>query len=159
MSEHSHLQYGDIDPVALDTELGMERYRGGGDLDPKLVLLVKIRASELNGCSYCRAMHAEQALALGEQPRRVEMVADWADAPDIYSVREQAALTFTESLTTRGESAVPKEVWRDASLAFDEREVVDLLIVISSINGWNLLKSSTQTPTNLPIPVVCEPTS
>ena len=146
MSEHSHLQYGDIDPVALDNELGMERYRDGGALDPRLVLLVKVRTAELNGCSYCRAMYVEQAVTLGESTRRLDVLQTWLEAPGFYSAREQAALAFVESLHTHGECSVPEPVWHEASFAFDEREIVDLLIIISSINGWSLLESSTHIP-------------
>ncbi|PRZ44157.1 AhpD family alkylhydroperoxidase [Antricoccus suffuscus] len=159
MSKHSHLQYGDIDPIALDNELGMERYLDEGALDPRLVLLVKVRTAELNGCSYCRAMYADQALAMGESPGRLDVLQTWADSPGFFSAREQAALAFAESLHAHGECSVPKPVWHDASLAFEEREVVDLLIVISSINGWSLLESSTHHPTENPPASVCESTA
>ena len=159
MSEHSHLRYGDIDPVALDTELGMERYGGGGDLDPKLIQLVKVRAAELNGCSYCRAMHSAHARGLGEQQGRLDHITNWASTPSLYSAREQAALTFTESLSAHGSGTVPEDVWREAALAFEEREIVDLLILVSSINGWSALRSSTTTPTDNSSLDTCEAAS
>lgn len=160
MNEHSHLQYGDIDPIALDNELGMERYRDGGDLDPRLVLLVKVRTAELNGCSHCRVMYADQAVAFGENQRRLDVLTTWADLSDHYSERERAALQFAESVAAIGDCVVPKPVWQEAAFVFDEREIVDLLIIISSINGWSLLESSTHIPADNPsASCVCEPTS
>ena len=143
MSGDQHLSFGDVDPTALETELGMERYVQIRDLEPQLVRLVQIRASQINGCDYCRDMHITEAVIRGEDQRRLDVVAMWRQAGELFSPRECSALTFVEAVAEVGDDGVPEQVWHDVTESFEPREFVDLLITISTINGWSRLETST----------------
>lgn len=133
----------DVDPKAYQAVLGLERYVRSSGLDPRLYELVKIRASQLNGCAFCLDMHARDARAQGEDQRRLDVLSAWREAPDLFSERERAALAFTEAATRIGEAGVPDPVWAELTRCFDQAEVVTLLMAVSTINVWNRLAVST----------------
>lgn len=109
------LAVNDIDPTAYQAVLAMERYVRNSGLDKPLYELIKIRASQLNGCAYCLDMHHRDARAGGEDQRRLDVLSAWREAPGIYTERERAALALTEAVTLIGEDGVPDEVWADAT--------------------------------------------
>lgn len=121
----------------------MEKYIHAGSLGEDLLALIKIRASQLNGCAYCLDMHGKEARKAGVDQRRLDVLAAWREAPDLYSAREQAAIALTEEVTLIGESGVSDAVWAAASAAFDDQELVYALMAISAINVWNRLAIST----------------
>lgn len=121
--------------------------RSGSDptLEPALSELVKMRASQLNGCAYCLDMHSKDARKAGEDEMRLHVLAGWHDAKYLYSEREQAALELTESVTLISETQVPDVVWDAAAAVFTERELAALLVQIITINAWNRIALTTRT--------------
>jgi AhpD family alkylhydroperoxidase len=111
----------------------------------KLVELVKIRASQLNGCAYCLDMHTKDAIALGEDKQRIFMLDAWRET-SLYSERERAALEWTEAVTLVSEDLVPQEVYERVRRQFNEKELVELSIVIIAINAWNRLSIAFRHP-------------
>ena len=105
-------------------------------LDRRLHELVKIRASQINGCAYCLAMHTRDARKAGESDERMHLLAAWREAP-IYSARERAALAWTEAVTKISDHHVPDEVYDEARHHFSEKELVDLTAAVIAINAWN----------------------
>ena len=136
------LDVGATDKGAYEAVLAMERYVRGSGLNPLLYELVKIRASQLNGCAYCLDMHNRDARAKGEDQRRLDVLSAWREAPDLFSERERAALALTEQVT-RIEGGVDDEVWRAVTEHFDEQGTVHLLMAIATINVWNRLAVAT----------------
>ncbi|MDB6153591.1 MAG: alkylhydroperoxidase like protein AhpD family [Chthoniobacteraceae bacterium] len=110
-------------------------------LEPPLLELVKLRASQINGCAYCIDLHTREAHAAGESQRRLHLVAAWHET-HFFSARERAALAWTEAVTLVAETHVPDEVFEQASQQFSETELVNLTLAIISINGWNRLAVS-----------------
>ena len=143
MEHHQRLSIHEVDPTAYDAVLGMERYVRGSGLPKPLYELVKIRASQLNGCAFCLDMHNRDARAGGEDQRRLDVLSAWREAPDLFSEEEQAALALTELVTLIGQAGVPDDVWEQASKHFGDTGMVHLLMAIATINVWNRLAVST----------------
>ncbi|MBO4208967.1 carboxymuconolactone decarboxylase family protein [Micromonospora echinofusca] len=131
-----------VAPEAYRAVLGMESYVRGA-VDHRLLELVKIRASVLNGCAFCVDMHTRDALAAGETSRRLFAVAAWREAP-FFDERERAALALTDAVTRLGEHGVPDDVWDTAAKHWSERELADLVVAIATINVWNRIAVSTR---------------
>jgi AhpD family alkylhydroperoxidase len=145
MTTHGpRLSMQDSDAGAYAAVLGMEEYARGGDLEPALRELVKIRASQLNGCAFCLDMHNRDARKNGENQRRLDVLAGWHEVPSLYTDREQAALRLTEAVTLIADAGVPDDVWEQASAVFSQEEMVRLLMAIATINVWNRLAVSTR---------------
>ena len=122
----------------------LEKYIANSGLDHKLIHLLKMRASQINGCAYCIDMHSKDARALGETEQRLYELNAWRETP-FYTDRERAALEWTESLTLVSQTHVPDEVYESVKKHFSEKEIVDLSILVSVINVWNRLAISTRT--------------
>lgn len=146
MSGEQRLSVHDVDPVAYEAVRGLERYVRTGNLGPRLLELIKMRASQINGCAYCLDMHAREARAAGEDQRKLDVLAAWREAGGLFSEREQAALAFTEQVTCIGEAGVSDAVWEDVSRFFDRNEIVYLLMAVATINVWNRLAITTRQP-------------
>jgi AhpD family alkylhydroperoxidase len=114
-------------------------------LDHKLMALVKIRASQINGCAYCIDMHTKDARAEGETEQRIYALSAWRETP-FYSERERAALEWTESLTLISEGHVPDDVYERVSAEFDDDELVALTFGVIVINSWNRLAVTFRAP-------------
>jgi AhpD family alkylhydroperoxidase len=127
-----------IAPAGLAAMRGVEAYVENSGLDAKLILLVKIRVSQINGCAYCLHMHTEHARKLGESDMRLHLLDAWHES-HLYSPRERAALAWAESLTKIADTHAPDDVYRDARRQFSEKELTDLSIGIGMINAWNRL--------------------
>jgi AhpD family alkylhydroperoxidase len=108
------------------------------DLDHRLRELVRIRASQLNGCAYCVDMHSKDARAIGETEQRLYALATWRETP-FFTDRERAALSFTETVTRLAETHVPDAAYEDVAAEFSPAEVAALLGLIVTINAWNAL--------------------
>ena len=113
------------------------------DFDPRLRELVRIRASQINGCAYCIDMHTKDARALGETEQRIYALSAWREAP-FFSERERAALAFTESVTLVATTHVPVADYDAVAAQFSPDEVAALLSLIVAINSWNALAVSTR---------------
>lgn len=105
-------------------------------LEPALIELVKVRASQINGCGYCLDMHTKDARLEGETEQRLYLLSAWREAP-FYSARERAALAWTEALTRLESQHVPDEVYNEAIGQFSEDELMRLTLAVIAINGWN----------------------
>ena len=116
----------------------LERVVDASTLEPKLRELIKLRASQINGCAYCVDMHTKDAEARGEEAQRLHLVAVWREAP-VFSPRERAALAWTEALTLLPETGAPDEVYAEVAREFDPEEQVALTLAVVAINGWNRL--------------------
>ena len=118
--------------------IGVEKYIEKCGLDHKLVLLLKIRASQINGCAYCLHMHTQDARKLGESESRIYLLDGWRES-NLFSARERAALAWTESLTSIATTHAPDAVYDEARRHFSDKELADLSIAIAMINVWNRL--------------------
>ncbi|MGH3970228.1 MAG: carboxymuconolactone decarboxylase family protein, partial [Mycobacterium sp.] len=132
-----------VDPEAQQAVFAMERYVRDSGLDPKLYELVKIRASQLNGCAFCLDMHNRDARNAGEDQRRLDVLSAWREAPELFTDQERAAFAFTEAVTRIGEAGVPDTVWSGIEAQFDQAAIVHLLIAVATINVWNRLAVAT----------------
>ena len=136
MEMKPRIEYAKVAPDGYAAMLGLEKYARSSGLELSLLELVKVRASQINGCAYCLDMHTKDARAAGEKEQRLYAVAAWHEAP-FFSERERAALAWTEAVTRVGETQVPDETYELARRQFGEKELVDLTLAIVAINGWN----------------------
>jgi len=105
-------------------------------IEPELMHLVKLRASQINSCAFCMAMHTSDAIRHGEHPDRLALLSGWRET-DLFSLREQAALAWTEAVTALNSSHIDDQLYADASAQFPGRALADLTLVIIAINAWN----------------------
>lgn len=117
---------------------GLEQVVSASTLEPALRELVKLRASQINGCAYCIDMHTKDARAMGEDEERLHLVSAWREAPS-FSPRERAALAWTEALTLLADTGAPDDAYDAMAAEFDPAEQVALTLAIIAINGWNRL--------------------
>src|SRR5262245_40775675 len=129
------LNYPALAPEPLKLMYAMEKYLGGCGLERPLIELVKIRASQINGCAYCLDMHTQDARAGGETERRIYALSAWRETP-FYTDRERAALAWTEAVTRVGDG-VSDALYEGARKHFDEKELADLTWAVAAINAWN----------------------
>lgn len=146
MPDAPRLTIHDIDPKAYQPMFALEKYVHAGNLGEDLLALVKIRASQINGCAYCLDMHGREARAAGVDERRLDVLAGWHEAPDLYSAREQAALALAEEVTLIGEGGVSDGAWAQATTEFGEQDLVVLIMAICAINVWNRMAIATRQP-------------
>ena len=125
-----------VNPELFKVMAGLEKYLEASGLEQKLLDLVKIRASQINGCAYCIVMHTNDARKHGESDEWMHLLDAWREAP-VYSARERAALALTEAVTKISEHHVPDEVYDEARRHFSEKELVDLTAAVIAINAWN----------------------
>jgi AhpD family alkylhydroperoxidase len=134
-----------VEPVRMDiTKLAPEAYRHllqleqiiAGKLDPKLYHLLKLRASQINGCAYCIGMHSDEALRDGDTPERLLLLDAWHESSQ-FSEKEQAALQWIEELTLIADSHASKEAFDGLKRFFSEEEIAYLTLLGAAINGWN----------------------
>ena len=130
------IDYRSVFPQALHAMSGLEAAVHESSLEPQLLELVKMRASQLNGCAYCLDMHSKDARANGEHEQRLYLLSAWREAP-FYSDRERAALAWCDTLTLIASSGAPDATFDELALQFDEEEIVALTLAIVAINGWN----------------------
>ena len=133
-----------ISPDAYRAMSGLQRYVDGTSLPRELLELVKMRASQINGCAYCLDMHAKDARKHGETEQRLYLLNAWRESP-IYTPRERAALAWTEALTLIAETHAPDDVYEELRRHFNEAETVNLSLLIVTINGWNRLAIGART--------------
>jgi AhpD family alkylhydroperoxidase len=113
------------------------------DLDHRLRELLRIRASQLNGCAYCVDMHTKDARAVGESEQRIYALAVWEETP-FFSPRERAALAFAEQVTLVSRTHVPAEAYEAVAAEFDASEIAALLALIVTVSAWNMLSVATR---------------
>lgn len=131
-------------PGVIQAMLGLERQVQKGRLDSALLHLVRMRASQINGCAYCLDMHSKDARANGETEQRLYGLEAWRETP-YYSERERAALEWTEALTLVSQTHVPDDVYERVREQFSEEELMHLSLAVVAINGWNRLNVAART--------------
>ena len=135
------IDYRKFAPEALKAMLAIEAYLAHCGLEHNLLHVLKLRASQINGCAYCIDMHWKDARSAGETEQRLYGVQAWRESP-YYTDRERAALAWTESLTLVSSTHVPDETFADLQKHFSEKEIIDLVYAISVINAWNRIAIS-----------------
>lgn len=125
-----------VAPGAIKALVGVETYIQGSGLEQSLIELVKMRASQINGCAYCLDMHSKDARRAGETEQRLYLLNAWRESR-LYAARERAALAWTESLTLVAQTQAPDDVYAEVKFEFTEKEIVDLTTLIGMINLWN----------------------
>jgi AhpD family alkylhydroperoxidase len=128
-----------VSPAAYQAMLALEMFvRKSSNLEPSLIELVKMRASQINGCAFCIDMRSKDARAEGETEQRLYALNAWRETP-FFSDRERAALAWAEAVTLVAEGHVPDEVYEEARQQFSEEELVNLTMAVVTINSWNRL--------------------
>ena len=130
-------------PEVMNNMLALEKYLSTCGLEHGLIHLLKMRASQINGCAYCIDMHSIDARALGETEQRLYALDAWRETP-FFTGRERAALAWIEAITLVSETHVPDDVYEEVKKLFSEKEIMDLTIVATIINMWNRLAISTR---------------
>lgn len=132
----TRLDFYKANPVAVKAMVNLDLASRQGALERPLKDLVRLRASQINGCAYCVDTHVLEAREAGETERRLATVVVWRESP-LFSERERAALAWTEALTLIAADRVPEAVWESVRPHFSEAELVELTLDIVAINGWN----------------------
>lgn len=128
-----------VSPAAYQAVLGLEKFvHGALHGEPLLRELIKIRASQINGCAYCIDMHTKDARLAGETEQRIYALSAWRETP-FFTDRERAALAWTESVTLIGETNAPDDVYEEMKRRFNEQEIVAITMAVVTINAWNRL--------------------
>lgn len=125
-------------PAGYEAMVNLQKVVNQSKLNPRLLMLVVTRASQINGCAHCLDMHTKDAIALGEDPQRLHVLAAWREAP-FYSKKERAALAWTEALTLVSQTGAPDNVYAELEKQFSPKEMMELTFAIVAINGWNRL--------------------
>ena len=141
----ARLDYRRFNQEPLKAMLALESYLGSCGLDERLIHMLKLRASQINGCAYCIDMHWLDARAVGETEQRLYALNAWEESP-FYTSRERAALAWVESVTRVSETHVPDAVYEATRKEFSEQEILDLTVLTMTINAWNRLAISMRTP-------------
>jgi AhpD family alkylhydroperoxidase len=132
-----------VNPEGYSAMVGLERYISGISLDAKLKELIKIRASQINGCAFCIDMHTKDARKFGESERRIYALNAWREAPFFTRV-ERSVLALTEATTLIADTHVPDDVYNQVREHFNERETAEIIMCIVTINAWNRIAISTR---------------
>ncbi len=140
----ARLNYSNVMPEAIKGMLELEKFVATSDLERQLYELVKTRASQINGCAYCLDMHTKDARKAGETEQRLYALNAWRETP-FYTLRERAALAWTEALTLISENEIPDSLYQEMLEHFSEKELITLTMAIVAINGWNRLSIAFKT--------------
>ena len=136
--------YAKVAPGAYRAMAGLEHYLHESGLEENLLHVIKLRASQINGCAYCLDMHWKDLKSIGETDQRLYELNAWEEGP-FYSDRERAALAWTEAVTRVADSHVPDEIYEHVRQHFSEKEMADLTLAVATINAWNRLAISART--------------
>ncbi len=131
-----------LEPNAYKVMFGLEKYLGGTALRTNLKDLIKIRASQINGCAYCIQMHTEEALKQGETEQRLFDLSAWKESP-LFSEIERAVLSLTEDVTLISEGGLSSENYDAALAALGEKTLAQAIMQIVTINAWNRMAVAT----------------
>lgn len=139
------IHYSKISPDGFQALRGLEDYVNQCGLEASLLELVRVRASQINGCGYCIDIHTKDARSEGESEQRLYCLSAWQETP-FYSDRERAALAWTEAVTKISEKEIPDDVYENAIAHFGQKELVDLTLEVIAINSFNRLAISFNSP-------------
>lgn len=132
----------EVNAAAYDAMMALEAFVKKSELDTTLYELIKLRVSQLNGCSFCIDLHGKDLQKKGEEFERILLLTVWKEV-SIYSDKEKAVLDLTEHITHISETGVPEDVYENVRTYFDEKEYVDLIMAINTINCWNRIGIAT----------------
>jgi AhpD family alkylhydroperoxidase len=134
----ARFNYAKAAPGVYEAMEALEKYAGSCGLEESLLHLVRLRASQINGCAYCLDMHWKDLRAIGEAEQRLYSLDAWRECP-YYTERERAALAWAEAVTLVADAHVPEVVYEEARRHLSEKELADLTLAVVAINGWNRL--------------------
>ena len=155
----ARFNYAAVAPGAYEAMLSLERYLHTSALEPALIHLIKLRASQINGCAYCLDMHWKDLRAIDETEQRLYSLDAWRECP-FYTERERAALAWTEAVTLITDGHVPDAVYDETRAQFGDKELADLTLAVATINAWNRLAIAARTePGTYTTGVVARPPS
>jgi len=137
------LDYRSVNKEAFNSLLKFEELMSKSGLDKKLYELIKIRASQINGCAFCLDMHTKDLREMGETEQRINLISVWREAHNIFTDEEKAVLELTEAVTLISSWGVQDELYDKVRTFFDEKQYVDLIMAIITINSWNRIAVST----------------
>lgn len=132
-----------LEPNSYKAMLGLEQYVRNSQIDSKLRELIKIRASQINGCAYCIDMHTQEALKLGESQRRIFALSAWKESP-LFTEEERAVLQLTEEVTLISKDGVSDETYNGVLKVFGENVLAQIIMQIIVINSWNRIAVATR---------------
>ena len=132
----------ELEPNAYEAMLGLENYLQTSGLDKHLIELIKIRASQINGCAYCLDMHTKDALANGEEPKKLMAISAWWESPH-FTEKERAALLLTDEITRISEKGLTGDAYKKAKENFSDNDMARIIMAIGVINVWNRIAVST----------------
>lgn len=141
MNMKNRINYFKAAPNALEKIMEMEQYVRKTLIDKKLKELIKIRVSQINGCPYCLNMHTKAARELKVKDEQIDQLKAWDEA-NIYSPKEKVAFELAENVTLIAEKGVSDELYQRVREHYDEKEYVDLIMIINQVNMWNRLSIS-----------------
>jgi len=139
----ARLEYRKFSQEPYQAMLALEKYLANCGLDHKFMHLLKLRASQINGCAFCIDMHSIDARAAGETEQRLYALNAWRETP-FFTDRERAGLAWIEAVTLVAQTHVPDEIYEEALAHFSEKEIVDLTYLATTINAWNRLAVATR---------------
>lgn len=140
---NQRMQMGSVNPKGYQAMVELEKYVMSTSIDKRLLELIKIRTSQLNGCAYCINMHTRDARKLGETEQRIYALSAWRETP-YFTAKERAVLALTESVTLIAQSHVPDEIYDEVTRYYDTHEVAEIIMAIVTINAWNRIGVSTR---------------
>lgn len=136
------LQMEQVNPKGYAAMLGLEKYIMSSSIDKKLNELLKIRASQINGCEYCIAFHTKDAHKLGETDERIQALNNWQSS-SLFTPEERAVLALTEAITLISQNHVSDEIYNEVRKYFDEQKTAEIIMAIIIINAWNRIAITT----------------
>ena len=142
---HQRMSIAKLEPDFLQAVLGLEKTVQATGIDRRYLHLIKLRASQINGCGYCVELHVREALEDGLDPRMLHMVVVWRES-SFFDERDRAVLEWTESVTLLAQTGVPDSAWETVRAQFSEKEVAELTMAVATINVWNRMNVSSRTP-------------
>jgi AhpD family alkylhydroperoxidase len=132
-----------VDAAAYRAMMGLEGYLQTISLNHIQKELIKIRASQINGCAFCLDMHAKDAIKYGESPQRIFILEGWREATEFFTEEEQVLLAMTEEITLISQKGLTEETFQKAKQYFDDAQISQIIMAIVTINGWNRIAVST----------------
>lgn len=135
-----------VHPAAYNAGIGMEESLQNSFLTPIQKELIKIRASQINGCAFCLNMHTKDAIKYGETPQRIFLLNAWKDAKELFTEEEQVILQITEEVTLISQKGLSEETYKKAKTIFNESQLADIIMAAVVINMWNRIAISTHMP-------------
>lgn len=139
----SRISIKDLEPAAFKAMLGLEQYIRDTHIDRLLLEMIKIRASQINGCAYCIDMHTQEALKIGETQRRIFAVSAWKESP-LFTEEERAVLQLTEEITLISKEAVSDETYDKVLKFYGENGLARIIMQVIIINSWNRIAVATK---------------